>query len=69
MVKAQANSFHIGLEHSKHQRGLVMLVLQVYVDAFLIQQNFDQVNVTGVTCMVKPTAAPLVLEVYVYPKV
>jgi len=69
MVKAQNDSFHIRLEHSKHERGFVMFVLQVYVDIFLIQQNFDQINVTGVTCVVKPAATPLILEVYIHPKV
>jgi hypothetical protein len=69
MVKAQTHSFYIRLQHSQHQRGVVVFVLQVYVDLFLIKQNFDLVNVTSVTWVVKSAAAPLILEVYIHPKV
>ena len=49
MVETQTDSFYIRLQHSQHKRGVVMFVLQVYVDLFLIKQNFDLANVNNVT--------------------
>jgi hypothetical protein len=69
MVETQTDSFYIRLQHSQHKRGVVMFVLQVYVDLFLIKQNFDLANVTNVTWVVKSAAAPLILKVYIHPKI